>query len=137
MKRVIIIFLALSLWSCDEDSQQNDISLNVSRLVGSWQIVSESFSAGGPQITSEIENGGTYTFGIDGTFNYSDPADNSLNYSGTFNLEEDILRLDYLRDGEDMYWELKITTEQGLLTWFPIGPSICIEGCSRTLRKTS
>ena len=58
MKRYFVLFLFLGALSCDKDAEENSIPLNASKIVGSWQIVSEGYSIGGPLITKTIKDGG-------------------------------------------------------------------------------
>ncbi len=136
MKKYFIPLVLLFFFlSCDKDVQENAVQLNASELVGSWQIVSESYSIGGPQIENAVESGGIYNFGLDSSFTFVYEKDTSRNFAGTFTFEEEILTLNYIRDNEDAYWELRTTFENDLVTFVPIGPTICIEGCSTTLRR--
>lgn len=135
MKKYLILFLLLGLSSCDKDSKEDSIPLNASKIIGSWQIVSESYSIGGPQISVTVKNGGIYNFRLDGTFAFTYAKDASLNHSGTFKYEDEALTLNYVSDDEEAYRDLKVSFENDLVTWFPIGPTICIEGCSTTLQR--
>ncbi|WP_273567394.1 lipocalin family protein [Maribacter halichondriae] len=102
MQKYFIPIVLLLFLSCDKDVQENAVPLNAGQLVGSWQIVSESYSIGGPQIENDVENGGIYTFGLDGTFTFVYEKDTSLNFAGTFTFEEVVLTLNYIRDNEDV-----------------------------------
>ena len=135
MKKYLALLMFLGLSACDKESKEDGIPSDIDDIVGSWQIVSESYSIGGPQINIAVENGAIYDFRLDYTFIYKYAKDTSRNFSGTFDFEEDVLSLSYVRDGEDANWDLKTSFDDGLVTWFPIGPTICIEGCSTTLKR--
>lgn len=135
MKRYLMLFLLFATFSCDNDTQENSVPFTANEIIGSWQIVSESYSIGGPQIGVEVENGAIYNFSLDGTFTLKKGDDNSLVYSGSYTLLDELLRIDFLLEGKELYWELKTSLQEGRLTWFPVGPTICIEGCSTTLQK--
>jgi len=135
MKRYLILFLFLGLASCDkENSKEESIPLNVSKIIGSWQIISESYSIGGPQIIETVKDGGIYNFKLDGTFSFDYDKDTSLNFSGTFDFEEDILTIRYLREDGKMIRKLKALFEDNSVVLIPWDP-ICIEGCSITLQR--
>ncbi len=134
IKRYFVLFLLLGFVSCDKDSQDG-VPLVSSDIVGSWQIVSESYSIGGPQISAEVKNGAIYSFSSDGTFVLYKSDLSSVIYSGTFDYKDEVITLNYVRDGEAAYWDLKTSFEDDFLTWYPIGPTICIEGCSTTLKR--
>ena len=134
MKRYFLLFLFLGLSSCDKDSNENSIPLNASKIIGSWQVVSESYSIGGPQIIRAIKNGGIYNFKLDGTFSFDYAQDTSLNFSGTYDFEEEILTIRYLLDEGNVTRKLEVLFEENSVVWIPSDP-ICIEGCSTTLQK--
>lgn len=137
MRHVSILLLILILFSCDKESLDKEIPLTVSEIVGNWQIVSNSYSIGGPIITEEIENGGIYTFNIDSSFAFTNSLNTSLNYSGTYTLEEDLLTLNYTKNEEDVTRLLNPDFNGNELKLSPGGEIICIEGCYFTLRKTN
>jgi len=134
MKRYFVLFLFLGALSCDKDAEENSIPLNASKIVGSWQIVSEGYSIGGPLITKTIKDGGIYNFNLDGSFTFNYSQDTSLNFGGTFNFEEDILTMDYMLEGSNVIRKLKTLLEGNTVVLIPWDP-ICIEGCSTTLQR--
>lgn len=132
MQRYFVLFLLLGSSSCDKESQDDSIPLNAGKITGSWQIVSESYSIGGPHIIETIKDGGIYNFNLDGTFNYG--QDTSPNFSGTFIFDEDILTIRYMQDGNNVTRKLKALFEENRVVLIPWDP-ICIEGCSTTLQR--
>jgi len=133
MKRYFMLFLLLGL-SCEKDAHENSVPLNAVKIVGSWQIISESYSIGGPQIRVEVENGGIYNFVLDGTFTFKYEIDSAFNFSGTYKYEQEILTISYLREEEHEVRKLKALFDDNKVVLIPWDP-ICIEGCSTTLQK--
>lgn len=134
MKRYLLLFLLLGLSSCVKDPQENSVPLIASEIIGSWQIVSESYSIGGPQIIEKVKDGGIYSFRLDGSFTFNYGKNASLNFAGTFNFEEDILTIDYVLDGSKVTRKLKVLFDDNMVVLIPWDP-ICIEGCSTTLQR--
>ena len=136
MKQYLILILIFSMTCCDSNSERDDIDPNLNKIIGSWQVVSESYSIGGPQIVTEVEDGSVYKFKGDGIFSYTNQKDSSKNYTGSFNLKEnDVLTINFEKEGEERYWDFKTTFRSDLLTWYPIAPKVCIEGCSTTFER--
>lgn len=134
MKRYFILFLLLGFSSCDKESKENTITLNASKIIGSWQIVSESYSIGGPQIVKKVKDGGIYSFRLDHTFTFDYSQDTSLNFSGTFTFEEEILTIRYKLPESNVTRKLKALFEDNMVVLIPWDP-VCIEGCSTTLQR--
>ena len=134
MRKLLTYFLILSLFSCDKESFK-EVPLTASKIVGSWQIISNTYSIGGPLITDEVSDGGIYTFNIDNTFNYSAASESDTDFAGTYLLEEDLLTLSYNRDGEDIEWLLIPSFNGREMRLSPGGDILCIEGCYFTVRK--
>ncbi len=134
MRKWFACFLILSLFSCDKESFK-EVPLTISKIVGSWQVVSNSYIIGGPIITDEVENGGVYTFKIDNTFSFTNEVESELDFTGTYLLEEDLLTLSYNRDGEDLEWLLVPSFNGREMRLSPGGEVRCVEGCYFTVRK--
>lgn len=134
MKRGFIFFLFLTLVACNKASQDG-VSINESEIIGRWQIVSETYSIGGPQIDVKIKNGSIYNFALNGTFDFNSTQEATLSYTGTYDFEDEILTLNYVYDDENLYRDLSTSFNGNEVTMYPIGPIICIEGCSFTLRR--
>ncbi len=101
MRSFIPFIFLFTLFSCDKESF-NEVPLTTNKLIGSWQVVSNSYSIGGPIITDNVANGDVYTFNIDNTFSYTNSSDSELNFDGTYLLQDDLLILNYVKNGEDV-----------------------------------
>lgn len=135
MRTFFIPILLLLFFSCDKKVQEETFPLNVSPIVGDWQVVAETYSVGGPPITVQIENGGVYTFLLDGTFRFSESLEISKAFTGDYTFEEGILTLSYTLDDEEIIRKLDTLFQENLVELWPAGPILCIEGCSFTLLR--
>ena len=89
----------------------------------------------GPIITDDVANGGVYTFNIDNTFSHTNSSDSELNFDGTYLLQDDLLILNYVKNGEDVERLLSPIFNGKEIRLSPGGDIICIEGCYFTVRK--
>lgn len=134
MKCVIVSFIVLSLFGCNnEDEVKREQS-----IIGTWQLVEIYQSEGGPGSWSTVENGYKYTFLNNGNFS-SDRFDECAN--GTYSIESNELILNYDCDGfttgietpEGVFIE-KINFESGYLSIIPTYVT-CVEGCDYKFKK--
>lgn len=135
MKRLLALVLVVSLSSCFKESSGIETPVRASAIVGTWQIISNSYSIGGPQINEEIKDGGFYSFDLNGSFSYNDTQNPSLDYSGTFEIEEELIVLFYTKSDESFTWKWRPDFKGDILIVYQGGPTICIEGCSFTLKR--
>ena len=134
MKKAIFVFFLISALACDSETMGTDLQLEISKIAGSWQVITQSYSIGGPLIIETIEDGGIYEFVLDGTFTFKNAKNVNLDFLGKYTFEEEILTLDYILFDEPVTRTLKAQFAKDTLELVPINP-MCIEGCSFTLQR--
>lgn len=130
MKRYFILFLLLGLSSCDKDnSKEDNIPLNASKIVGSWQLVEAYISPGGDATWQTVEDGDIYNFNIDGTFSQTNTFENAYDRSGNFTYDKAMLELTFTIDEEEKWQTFNVDMDENTMSITPSGPTICIEAC--------
>jgi len=135
MKRYFIFFLFLGLAACDEGSQETGVSLNASKIIGSWQLTEAYVSPGAGATWQSVENGDIYKFGIDGTFSQVNTYEDASNRSGSFTYENESLKLIFTIDGEEKWQSFSVVMVEDKMTISPTGPTICVEACLYRYQK--
>lgn len=134
MKRYFLLLLLIWFSSCISENLEEVIPFNASKISGDWEVISETYSIGGPEIITPIDNGGIYSFRQNSIFTFQYEDDTSLNFSGTYNFKEDLLALSYFLDEIKIERNLKVIFEDNQVVFIPWEPT-CIEGCSTRLQK--
>lgn len=135
MKIMCFCFLIVFVGACNRVTVEQEVPLIASRIIGSWQVISNSLSIGGPINTSEVENGGVYTFDLDGSFSFKNAENITLNFAGRYELNEELLILSYSKNSEAIIWKLRPEFKEDTIDLHPGGDILCIEGCFFTVQK--
>jgi len=135
MKKYLILFALSGLISCEKEAKEDSIPLNVSKIIGSWQLVEAYISPGGAATWQPVEDGDIYNFGIDGTFSQVNTYEDAHNRSGNFTYENKMLKLTFITDGEEKWQSFSVEMVENSMNISPTGPTICIEGCIYRYQK--
>ncbi len=134
MNRLLTCLCILSMFSCEKSSTENGSPDAIGAILGSWQQVSYQYSIGGPLLSEDVKNGEIVRFNADLTFSISN-IESDFDITGTYRFQNDTLTRIYDADSEKINYILKTEIVQEELTLIPVGPQICIEGCSFKYRK--
>ncbi len=133
MKSYFSFFVIFLLLGCQVFDEKVPYEKKPEGLLGKWQVVERTFSYGGPPQTQEVENGPIYYFRADSTFttNGFDKC-----YEGTFSVTGDELTLTSSCSTEEETNTIiyQMSFQKDFMMLSPIDP-ICIEGCSKKLKK--
>lgn len=132
-----VIAFSLFISSCSMESEDAGRPFENREMVfGKWNYIERTFSIGtSKQIKNKIENDEiTLEFLpneklVSAGFFECDQA--------TYQIEGDILRIEFACDAEQAEWEYKLSWERENLVLKPVSPSTCIEGCSQIFRRIS
>jgi len=141
MKTLILFFLlSLFLGSCGGSDDKQQVQLNDTSIVGTWQLVeaySDSGDGNGQWIL--VEEGYTYIFETDSTF---ETTKSSSCFLGKYRVLNDSLYLSFSKTEhcqgferiEIITFNIKGVTGEGLLSFYPTYLT-CDEGCGYRFKK--
>lgn len=135
MGRYLILFVFFGLLSCDKNSQEDSVPLNVSKILGSWLLSESYISPGGDTTWQSVDDGDIYNFKIDGTFSQVNIYPGKDSRSGSFTYENDTLKLVFNIGGEEKWQSFRVEMEEDIMTITPSGPTICFEACLFRYKK--
>lgn len=130
--RWLVIFMVFGITSCDKE-----VAIETD-LVGSWQLVENYYSPGGPGEWHDVEDGFEYTFSDDGSFT----TDSNSCGIGSYSFDGRVLTLEYScagfltgreNDNNQITFGLVFQVNHLILT--PTSGPICIEGCMEKYRR--
>ena len=134
MLRYLLFLFCLILLSCDKSATNEELNEDDKAILGSWQQVEYSYSIGGPQLTEEVKNGVILEFKENLNFWVSNEETGEV-IKGVFSFSNDTLVRIYNYDDDRIEYISKSILTKDLLQLVPIGPTICIEGCSETYKR--
>jgi len=134
MNRFLILLTILLVTSCDKNIDVEQLPVDYRFILGKWQQVAYEYSIGGPLLMEEITNGPITHFKDNYKFSTVTFQTQTLN-SGSYNIQRDTLKMVYANDAEKIEYTFKMMRSNGKLKLIPLGPNICIEGCSSIYKK--
>lgn len=134
MRFILISFLIVLFYSCENSDNVILIDPELSKIVGKWQFNRHQYSIGGPPIWEDADTKIVLEFNSDLTFAITNnvPLDDKI---GVFRLQNDTLFRVYNDDAEKIEYSSKMTLTDQTLTLVPVSPNICIEGCATEYKK--
>lgn len=132
MKPTFLLLFLLAFFGCDKDTVA--INPSVSEILGSWKMVRQQYSIGGPPIWENVEHGETLTFMDNLTFTIE--RNGQTTNSGSFRIQSDSLIRTYANDAEKIPYISNIKLKENKITLNPLSPNRCIEGCAFEYSKT-
>lgn len=136
MYRILIVLLILTS-SCQKNTVLQEVPVDDNFIIGNWQQIAREYSIGGPLLLEEIENGPISKFNDNFQFSIVNYPSEQTN-SGTYSVAADTLKMIYDNDLDKIEYVFKMTLyTNGELKLIPLGPMICIEGCSSIYKKTN
>ena len=138
LKRVILLsclsyFATTFFTSCNNGGGAfNDAQAGANRLIGVWKLEATKISPGGQVDWSEVNSKNQYTFNKDGSFSFLNADNNSFSRSGTYELEDNELVLNYSREGETLKGTYYLNFDEGKLI---LELKACIEECKERYRR--
>jgi len=137
MKRIIYILsiavvLAVSACKKEAATQHKGVPIPVSNehLAGTWKVIGNMISSGGPMYFVPTTGNYHVTFQTDGTMLGSEFPD-----FVTYTLKTDSSIVRMTKADNSTYQNYLTTISSDTLTMSPFGPSMCIEGCAIKLVK--
>lgn len=89
---------------------------------------------GGPLLSEDVKEGEVISFNKNLTFAITNLQSDSQVF-GVFKFQNDTLIRIFNADADNINYISKTVLKDNLLTLIPIGPQICIEGCSTKYKK--
>ncbi|WP_422079565.1 lipocalin family protein [Ulvibacterium sp.] len=129
MKGNLFLFVFFVLLSCQNDSTQRNVPLTANLLHGSWQLIETYISPGGKTDWKPVENGNIFTFDNEGGFARTNTFKNTPNSAGTYDLNNNVLKITYTRDSKEEKENFIVQISENTMTLSPAGPIFCSEPC--------
>ncbi|RRQ48102.1 hypothetical protein DZC72_10245 [Maribacter algicola] len=126
MKYFLPFILFFAFVGCDNDS--NEINPTESKILGSWKMVRQQYSIGGPPFWEEVLDGEILEF--QKNFVFKVVKDNSESGIGIFDLRNDSLIRTFSNDTDSIKYISQIQLKGNKMLLIPVSPNRCIEGCS-------
>lgn len=134
MNRLLVCLCFLYFVSCEKSATEDDSPVALKTILGNWQQVSYQYSIGGPLLSEDVKDGDLLSLNENRTFSITNLQSNST-VTGVFKFKNDTLTRIFNADADNINYISKTAIEDNLLTLIPIGPQICIEGCSTKYKK--
>lgn len=134
MNRLLSCLCFLFFVSCEKSATEDDSPISKEAILGNWQQVSYQYSMGGPLISEDVKDGDIISFNENLTFAITNLQSDSKVF-GVFKFQNDTLTRIFNADADNINYISKTVLKDNLLTLVPIGPQICIEGCSTKYKK--
>lgn len=133
LKFLLSTFLFINI-SCNDDNDSINVPIDNEKLLGNWILIESYISPGGAAEWQNVEKGFRYIFEDKGLFQKRN-FDNSLDYKGNFQVNEDELFFYFKNEKVSDTLGYKIELDNAILTISPFYPTMCIEGCLYRFKK--
>ena len=132
MKYLLLICMGMAL-GCSNEKSDDSLPIDNSKLEGVWELEATKISPGGPVEWTDATRKTYYAFNADATFTYEVTENSDYNKSGTYELSESVLHLNFSFEGQEYNDQYYIQLQNGKLI---LQFSRCIEECKeRYIRK--
>jgi len=136
VRYVFILLLVLFFVKCDTKNEEGigrEVPLLVNNIVGEWQLEASKISIGERAEWKIVENGGVYTFELNGAYTYVINKDSKESGTYIFDNENKIISFNTNDKDETQNYLVKLGADKMILS--PNGPVFCTDGCSYRYKK--